>query len=158
MSHWIETELRKRGFLGTAAPLYADLALLLEIAMGVALIVGMFLARTGRYRFHAWCQTVVVLLNLSIIALVMTPSFRIAVAPAIPRHLDNPYYALSTAHAVLGTLAELGGLYILIAAGTKILPRRLRLTQYKLWMRSLLVLWWIVLSLGFATYIRWYAP
>ena len=157
MDPWIGTELLKRGFLGTAAPLYADLALLLEIAMGVALVVGMFLARIGSYRIHACCQTVVVLLNLPMIALVMMPSFRIAVAPAIPKHLDNPYYALSTAHAVLGTLAEFGGLYILIAAGTKILPQRLRLTQYKLWMRSVLVLWWIVLSLGFATYARWYA-
>lgn len=153
----IGTALLKRGFLGTAAPLYADLALLLETAMGVALIAGMLLARTGRYRFHAWCQSVVVLLNLSVIALVMMPSFRIAVAPAIPKHLDNPYYALSTAHAVLGTLAEFGGLYVLIAAGTKILPQRLRFTQYKLWMRSVLVLWWMVLFLGFATYARWYA-
>lgn len=158
MNPWLSTELQKPGFLGTAAPLYADLALLLEIAMGLALIVGMFLARTGRYRFHAWCQTVVVLLNLLIIALVMLPSFRRAVAPAIPKKLDKPYYAWSTAHAALGTLAELGALYILIAAGTKILPQRLRLTQYKLWMRSILGFWWIVLLLGFATYARWYVP
>src|SRR5436190_21279239 len=158
MDAWIGTELLRRGFLGTAAPRYADLSLLLEMVMAVALIVGMFFARVGRYRLHAWCQAVVVLMDLLIIALVMMPSFRIAVAPAIPKSLDNPCYSLSTARVVLGTLGELGGLYILIAAGTKILPQRLRLTRYKLWMRSILIFWWIVLFLGFATYARWYAP
>ena len=50
------------------------------------------------------------------------------------------------------------GLYILLAAGTRLLPERLRLIRYKLWMRSVLALWWMVLMLGFATYVRWYVP
>jgi hypothetical protein len=58
----------------------------------------------------------------------------------------------------LGTLAELGGLYILLAAGTRLLPPRLRIRNYKLWMRTVLVLWWAVLLLGVATYGRWYIP
>ena len=48
------------------------------------------------------------------------------------------------------------GLYILLAVGTKLLPERLRIKRAKLWMRSVLALWWIVLALGVATYIRWY--
>jgi hypothetical protein len=40
--------------------------------------------------------------------------------------------------------------------GTKLLPERLRIKRTKLWMRSVLALWWIVLVLGVATYIRWY--
>jgi len=41
------------GFLGTAAPRAADLVLLLEITMGVGLLLGAWLARTGRFRQHA---------------------------------------------------------------------------------------------------------
>jgi len=58
----------------------------------------------------------------------------------------------------LGALAEVGGLYILVAAGTRLLPPRLCISNYKLWMRTVLVLWWAVLLLGGATYARWYIP
>ncbi|PYT73800.1 MAG: hypothetical protein DMG39_05210 [Acidobacteria bacterium] len=56
------------GFLRTAAPLAADVVLLLEIAMGIGLLAGGWLARTKRFRQHAWCQSVIVLLNLAVIA------------------------------------------------------------------------------------------
>jgi uncharacterized membrane protein YozB (DUF420 family) len=146
----------KGGFLGTAAPLRADLVLLLEVAMGMALLIGALLARMQRYRWHAWCQSAVVLLNLAVILLVMAPSFREQVAPRIPGKLNKTFYALATAHAVLGSIAEIGALYLVLAAGTKVLPQRLRLAQYKRWMRSVLVLWWLTLLLGVGTYIRWY--
>lgn len=146
------------GFLGTEAPRYADLILLLEIAMGVALLVGAVLARMKKFRWHASCQSVVVLLNLVLILVVMVPSFRVRVVPKIPVKLGKAYYALATAHAAFGSIAEIGGLYILLAVGTNVLPQRFRMTEYKLWMRSVVVLWWLVLLLGFATYARWYAP
>ena len=50
------------GFLGTAAPRYADVVVLLEIGMGVALLIGAVLARMRRFRRHAWCQSANVLL------------------------------------------------------------------------------------------------
>jgi uncharacterized membrane protein YozB (DUF420 family) len=146
------------GFLGTAAPLAADLALLLEIAMGAALLVGAWLARAKRYRQHAWCQSAVVILNLAVIAVTMAPSFRTQVLPRIPAKLARPYFALAIAHAALGGITEFAALYILLAAGTRLLPERLRISRYKLWMRTVLWLWWLVLSLGLATYARWYAP
>lgn len=146
------------GFLGTAAPRYADLVLLLEIGMALGLLVGAILARLRRFRAHALCQSAIVLLNVAIIALVMVPSFRVQVSPKIPLKLGKAYYALATAHAVLGSVVQCGGLYILLAAGTKLLPEKLRITRYKLWMRSVLVGWWLVLSLGLATYARWYIP
>src|SRR5215471_6279138 len=77
----------KDGFLGTAAPRYADVVLLLEIAMGLALLIGAMLARMKRFRLHAWCQSLVVLLNLVVILVVMAPSFRVRVAPKIPVNL-----------------------------------------------------------------------
>jgi hypothetical protein len=144
--------------LSTVAPAYANLVLLLELLMGVGLLVGALLARLKRFTQHAWCQSVIVLVNLLLIVLTMLPSFRAHVAPRIPLRLGKAYYALATAHAALGTLAEGGGLYILLAVGTSLLPARLRIRSYKLWMRTVLVLWWVVLVLGVATYARWYVP
>jgi len=145
-----------RGFLGTAAPWSSDATLIIELGMGVALLVGRTLARRGRYRAHAWCQSVVVLLNPVVILLVMVPSFRRSFAPPLPAGLGNSYYVLAAAHAALGVLAELFAAYILMVAGTNILPKRLRYTSYKPWMRTALALWWLVLLLGVATYVRWY--
>jgi hypothetical protein len=128
------------------------------MVMGVGLLVGAFLARMRRFRQHEWCQSVIVLVNVLLIVLTMIPSFRVHVAPRIPLKLGKSYYGLATAHAALGTLAELGGLYVLLAVGTSLLPARLRIRNYKLWMRTLLALWWVVLVLGVATYARWYVP
>jgi len=147
-----------RGFLGTHASFAADIVLLLEIAMGTALLAGAWLARAKRYRQHAWSQSVIVLLNLVVITVMMAPSFRMQVLPRIPAKLSRTYFALATAHAALGSLAELAALYILVAAGTRLLPERLRLKRYRLWMRAVLLLWWIALFVGFATYARWYVP
>ena len=144
------------GFLGTAAPRYADLVLLLEIGMGVALLVGAVLARRKRFRLHACCQSVVVILNFAIILLVMAPSFQVHVTPKIPAKLGKAYYSLATVHAALGGVTEIAALYILLSAGTNILPQQFRLANYRPLMRSVLALWWLVLLLGVATYIRWY--
>jgi hypothetical protein len=111
-----------------------------------------------RFRLHAWCQSAIVLLNLVVIVLIMVPSFHVHVSPKIPLKLGKAYYALATAHGALGSVTEIAGLYILFAAGTNVLPHKFRLTQYKTWMRGLLVLWWLVLLLGLATYARWYVP
>ena len=140
------------------APPFASTILLIEIVMGVGLLLGALLARLRLFRWHACCQAAIVLLNLAVILLTMVPSFRVHVSPKIPLKLGKAYYALATAHAALGTITEVAGLYILLAAGTNVLPQRVRISRYKTWMRSVLVLWWLVLLLGLATYARWYVP
>jgi len=109
--------------------------------MGLGLLLGAWLARRGRFREHAWCQPLIVLLNLAVIAVTMIPSFAEHVVPKIPAKLGKSYYALATTHAALGGLTEIAGLYILLAAGTSVLPEKLRITRYKTWMRSVLVAW-----------------
>lgn len=145
-----------KSFLGTAAPTYAEVTLVLEIAMSVGLVIGAQLARLRRYRWHAWCQSLIVLLNLVLIALTMIPAFHRQVLPKLPSRIGKLYYTLATTHAALGGIAEFGGMYILLAAGTEILPKKVRIRRYKFWMRSVLVVWWMVLFLGIATYARWY--
>ena len=146
------------GFLGTAARWSVDLTLLLELGMGVGLLFGALLARMRLFRLHALCQSAIVLLNLALIVLTMVPSFRLQVGPGLPSKLGKSYYGIATAHAALGSVAELAGLYLLLAAGTNLFPEKLRLIRYKLWMRSVLVLWWFVLLLGITTYARWHLP
>jgi uncharacterized membrane protein YozB (DUF420 family) len=145
-----------KGFLGTGAPFGADLNLVVQIVMGIALIVGARLAKQKRYRAHGICQTTVLLLNLLMIALVMWPSFQQQVKPALSKVLHKWYYEAATIHAVLGMTAEFLGLYIVIVAGTNVLSPWLRFKHWKYWMRTELVLWVIVLLSGVGTYCAWY--
>lgn len=133
----------------------AKTILIFELLMGAALLVGMGLARAQYFRAHGICQTFVVMLNLAPILAFMLPGFRAGIVSGLPSHLGERFYAVTTAHAVLGTAAELLGLYIVLAAGTKLLPHSLRLDNYKRWMRAELVLWWLVIAFGAGTYWVW---
>lgn len=73
-------------------------------SLGLALFAGAVLARTKRFRLHAWCQSAVVLINFAIIALLMVPSFHANASPKVPAKLGKTYYSLATAHAALGVL------------------------------------------------------
>jgi uncharacterized membrane protein YozB (DUF420 family) len=144
------------GFLGTGAPFAADLNLVMQLVMGVALIAGAVLAKRKRYTAHGICQTTVLLVNLVMIGLVMWPAFRQQVEPRLPKVLHKWYYAVATIHALLGGAAELLGLYIVIVAGTSVLPRWLRFKDWKRWMRTELTLWSVVVLTGVGTYYAWY--
>ncbi len=143
------------GFLGTGATLAADGNLIIQLLMGVALLAGMVLARRKYYRAHAVCQGSVMVLNLLMIASIMLPPFWREVVPGLPGRLGNSYYFVPTLHAALGGIAQLLGLYILLRAGTNLLPRILCFQNYKVWMRTELVLWWVVIVVGVATYFAW---
>jgi uncharacterized membrane protein YozB (DUF420 family) len=143
------------GFLGTGAPFSSDFNLVLQLLMGAALLAGMMLARRRHYTAHGICQSSVMLLNLVLIFSIMLPSFREGVVSGIPAELNNPYYWAPAVHAGLGTIAQLLGLFIVWRAGTGFLPSMLRFENYKLWMRTELVLWWVVILFGLATYWVW---
>ena len=145
-----------QGFLGTGATFGADLNLVVQLIMGAALIAGARLAKHKRYKPHGICQTTVLLLNLFMIGLVMWPSFQQQVKPTLSRSPHKWYYEVAILHAGLGTTAELLGLYIVIVAGTNVLPPWLRFKHWKWWMRTELVLWVIVLLSGIGTYCAWY--
>jgi plastocyanin/uncharacterized membrane protein YozB (DUF420 family) len=145
-----------KGFLGTGATFYADLNLLVQIAMGLALLYGMMLARKKNFQAHKICQSSVMILNLVMIFLIMLPSFHRQVQPQISHGLKDAYYLVAFIHAALGTLAELLGLYIVLVAATNILPEKLKFDRYQPWMRTELALWWLVIFLGVGTYYYWY--
>jgi uncharacterized membrane protein YozB (DUF420 family) len=145
-----------KGFLGTGATFGADLNLIAQLIMAVALTAGALLTKRKRYRAHGICQTTVLLVNLLMIGLVMWPSFQQQVKPALSKSVHKWYYGAATIHAALGVVAELLGLYIVVVAGTNILPRWLRFEDWKWWMRTELLLWAVVLVAGVGTYCAWY--
>jgi uncharacterized membrane protein YozB (DUF420 family) len=145
-----------KGFLGTHAAFGADMNLVIQIAMGAALIMGAFLARRKRYTAHGVCQSAVLVLNLLPVALEMWPSFRLQVLPHLSKHLGKRYYMIASVHGALGAIAELLGLYIVLAVGTNVLPQSWRFRRWKLWMRIELALWLFVLFMGIGTYFTWY--
>lgn len=145
-----------KGFLGTGATFEADLNLLVQLVMGIALVAGSLLAKRKRFTAHGICQTTVLLLNLGMIGLVMWPSFQQQVRPELPKGFHRWYYAAATIHALLGVTAELLGLYIVLVASTRVLPQSLRFKDWKRWMRAELILWSIVALTGVWTYYAWY--
>src|SRR5258708_8051504 len=108
------------------------------MGMGAGLLAGAALARAGRIRIHAACQSAIVLLNLALIVLTMFPVFHRQVLPKLPGRIGKPYYALAATHAALGGVAELSGLLNPTAGGTGLLPEKFRIRRYKFWMRSVL--------------------
>ena len=152
----VATQLPVNGFLGTRATFGADVNLVVQLTMGGALVAGVFLAKKKCYRAHGACQTTVLLLNLWMIGFEMWPSFQLQIAPHIPRLLHIKYYRVAAIHAVLGTAAELLGIYIALVAATEWVPPSLRFTQWKRWMRTELVLWLFSLAWGIGTYYEWY--
>jgi hypothetical protein len=107
------------GFLGPAAPRCADVVVLLEFGIGVALLIGAVLARMRWIRLHTWCQSAIRLLNLVVNVRIMIPSFHIHMSRNIPLKLGKAYDALATAHGALGSGTEIAGLYILLSAVTQ---------------------------------------
>src|SRR4029078_7292842 len=91
------------------------------------------------------------------IAAVMVPSFNHQVVPNGANVVRDSYYAVPAIHATLGSAAELLGLDgALVATGSRIVPVRLRFRNYRAWMRTTLVLWWITIGVGVGTYVVWY--
>ena len=142
--------------LGTDAPFYSDAVALFEIATGIALLVGMFLVRAGHVRLHAYLQGSIVFVNLPIVLAWMVPSYLKNVYPYLGSYFDQPFVWVPTLMLVVGALAEGIGVYVVLAAGTNWIPEGLRFRRYKLWMRTVLGLWWTVLVLGLLTYYVWY--
>jgi uncharacterized membrane protein YozB (DUF420 family) len=144
------------GPIDTTASLNANVNLGLQVAMAAVLLGGAALARGRRYRAHKYCQSAVLLLNLPLIAFIMLPSFHANVQPGLLAHLGDSFELVAVVHGTIGAVAELLGLYILLVAGTELVPQRLRFRRYKPWMRAELILWWTAVLAGIAVYSTWY--
>ncbi len=134
----------------------SDLVVPFEIGVAVLLVVGMILVRRGYVRAHMVIQSSMVLVNIPVVLLWMVPQYIAYVLPDLAGEGLEPAYLVPTVMLVAGAAAELLGIYILLVAGTNLVPERFRFRRYKVWMRSELVLWWSVLLFGLVTYYYWY--
>lgn len=142
--------------LGTDAPGVADAVVVFEVAAGAALLLGAFFAHTGRIRYHAYLQSAVVFVNLPVVLAWMVPMYLTYVLPDLASEYTQSFYYVPTIMLLLGGAAEALGVYTVLVAGTNWLPERLRFRNYKVWMRSVVGLWWATLALGLLTYYVWY--
>src|SRR5258707_15730325 len=110
------------GFLGRGAPFGADLNLVLQVGVGIALLGGMVLARGGRYRVHGLCQSTGFVLAVVMTALWMIPAFHAIHADALARGVVNRVTLALVAHVVVGTGALLVGAWGVLVAGTPPVP------------------------------------
>lgn len=127
-----------------------------EIAVGGLLVLGMFLVRRGKIRAHMVVQSSMVLVNIPFVIVMMVPLYLEYVLPDLPGEIAQASYLFPTIMLVTGAAAEVLGVYILLVAGTNVVPERWRFRNFKRWMRTELVLWWAVIALGLATYYVWY--
>jgi plastocyanin len=115
--------------------------------MAAGLIAGMVLARLKHFRVHGWLQGSIAIANAVVIAFVMVPSFHRNVLSA-----TSTEARIVWVHAIAGGVAELLAVCIVLSAGLGWFPRRFRITNYKLWMRSCLAVWLVAVGLGAYVY------
>lgn len=144
------------GFLGSRAPMLSDLALVLVVLSAALMTTGWQLARHQRFGVHRWVQTSGVILNTLVVVLVMLNSFLKNVLPGIPAQLGQPYYAVTTPHALVGASAVLLGCFIVLRANG-LMPERLRFQNYKKFMRTAYALYMLATALGVTVYFVSYA-
>src|SRR5689334_2529451 len=131
-----------QGFLHLGGTFSADLNLCTQIFLGLLLLTGFGLARKKKFRAHGICQSSVVLFNLVPIFSLMIPQYREQVLPDIQFRAAR---LVPFAHGILGMLVEILALYVILNAGTNLLPKFLKFQNYKVWMRTTLALWWITI-------------
>ena len=143
------------GFLGSRAPFYADLTLLLTLLSMGMFTVGFVVARRKHYELHRWIQTAAATLNVMVVLLVMVISFVTYILPGIPGKLLTGTYGITTLHAFVGSIAFLYGLFVVLRANG-LMPRRLRFKNYKLFMRIAYSLYLLATVIGVAVYLAVY--
>jgi hypothetical protein len=105
------------GFLGTGAPMRADLTLLAYILiLAPAMIAGYVFARRKMFiPHHKYVMTGIVVVNWVLIVAVMVASYANYVAPSLGDNLGDVSIALPTLHLITGGIAQLLGTYLVAA-------------------------------------------
>jgi len=140
------------GFLGMTAPFGSDATLILMLVCAVIFTIGWRLAVRGRYEAHRWVQTSAVILSTFGILVMMVRSYITYILPGIPSKLGEGSYALTTLHALIGLIAMGLGIY-LVLEGNNLLPKRLRLKEYRRPMRLAYILYMLSTLGGVILYV-----
>ncbi len=147
--------LQKPGFLGTAARWVSDITLLLMIVVGLALTVGVILARQGKFVGHRWVQTSAVALNLILVISLMLSPYQAYVVPGIPQQINEPFFFVAILHGIVGFFAVVLGTFIVLRANGLMIDA-LKFSNYKRFMRTSYGLYMLNIFLGVLVYYFWY--
>ena len=144
--------LSGRGFLGTSAPLISDLSLILVLLAATMLTIGWQLARHRHYEPHRWVQTAAATINAIVVLGFMVDSYVTHILPGIPEKFLEGDCAVTTVHAVVGTIGFLlGGFIVLRANG--LVPKALQFKNYKAFMRVSYWIYMLATLLGVVVYV-----
>jgi len=142
------------GFLGTRATWAADLNLIAQLFILVVLAIAAIQARKRNVDAHENWVLLAIVANAFLIVAVMNPAF-FRLAPDALRDPAFNWQIIMWPHMIVGGLAELLGLYIVLALKTD-LPEGLRARNIRGLMRLTFVLWMVALLGGTVMYLVWY--
>jgi uncharacterized membrane protein YozB (DUF420 family) len=140
------------GFLGTNATLRSDLTLVLILFTAVLFNIGFILARRKQFITHRWVQTIAVVINTLVVMISMVTSYIIHILPGIPAKLGTGDYAITTFHAIIGTISLIFGVFVALR-GNELMPKKLRFSHYKPFMRWAYGLYMLATLGGVMVYI-----
>ena len=143
--------LQGPGFLGTNGTLGADIALVLSLLAAALFTVGWRLAVLQRFEAHRWVQTAAAALNAVLVVAWMIRSFVVYILPGVPGKFAEGSYAVATIHAAVGVLGLALGWFVVLR-GHELVPRGLRFSNYKLFMRAAYALYLLGTLTGVIVY------
>jgi uncharacterized membrane protein YozB (DUF420 family) len=144
--------LNGAGFLGNNAPFGSDLSLVVMIVAAALFTVGWRLAVRKRFDTHRRVMTTAVLLNLIPVAVWMIRYFTLYTFPELPARLAQTPYAVTTVHAAVGAIGVVLGVFVMLR-GNELVPKALRFTNYKAFMRPAYALYMVGTVLGVLVYL-----
>jgi len=142
-----------KGILGPG-PLIPSLNLALEILLVAGLTFGYWLARRGNFAAHRYNQTVWVLLNTVLVALIMARAMENVELESVS-DLAQAHNWVPWLHATLGAATVAAGLWLVLQMNG-LLPKRLHVRGWKTMMRVTLAGYWAVALLGLTVYYLWF--
>jgi len=147
--------LHRPGFLGTNANFAADMTLVLSVLVMIIFSYGFYLARKGHYDTHKWVQSSGAVLNIILVLWLMILPYRDFILRDSGGPRDGLFYIVTTIHATVGIFAFVIGNFVVLR-GHKLVPKRLRFNDYKLFMRTAYGLYFLTTVLGVGTYWYWF--
>ena len=142
-----------KGFLFSGA-LVPDLNLALELLLVAGLTFGAWLAKRGNIAAHRYNQTVWVLLNTVLVALIMARGMENAAVEAAS-DLAKAHILVPWVHALLGGATVAAGLWLVLQFNG-LLPKPLHVRGWRTLMRLTLAGYWLVALFGLAIHYLWF--
>lgn len=138
------------GFLGTYAPLWSDVNIVLQLVILAALGAGAIIVKRKQLVQHSYVMAACVALNTVSILIVMVPVARGLIGGTQLTQLTG----LVTIHAAAGVTVQVAAVYLVaVWRFRKPGPTCFR---YRGWMRTLAVAWALEAALGVIIYLMLY--